>query len=468
MNIPQFDINLIDKAICEKSFYEFVKLVWSYVCSEKFVDGKHIKIICDALQECSNRQNAKLLVNIAPGHSKSIITSILYSAWLWTQDPSLRIICGSHSLGLATDFSVATRQLIESEFYQSKWGDTVQLCSDTNTKTQFINTAHGERSISSPSSKPTGKSAEVIITDDAHDINNISDTALQDAVDWYEKGLMSRIRYPERGISIVIGQRVAQDDLSGHIIKKGTYKHICLPAVYDGGNNPYEFRTEIGEILWETIYNREYLDERKETLGTRSFETIYQQHPTNPGGNIIREDWLRYYHILPDKFEQIIQSWDLNFGEGKDVDYVVGQVWGKSGSNCYLIEQIRGRWGFTDTIREIRNLTARYPNATVKLIENKANGAAAISTLKNEISGIIPVNPSKNKLIRLQAVEGIIEAGNVYLPSNAKFLNDFVYEITNFTGTSSDKNDDQVDAMTQALQRFTSNKQKQVVVSSYA
>jgi predicted phage terminase large subunit-like protein len=442
-------------------------MAWNIVCPEAYVDGKHIRIIADALQDTYQGSNHNLLINIPPGHSKSLLTSILYPAWLWIRNPGLRIICGSHSLGLATDFSITCRQLIESSWYQSNWGYLFQLSGDANTKTYFANDKQGERSIASPSSKPTGKSAEVIIIDDAHDILDTSAPALQNTIDWYEAGLVSRIRNPEQGIIIVIGQRVALDDISGYIIKKEQFNHINLPAVYTGHDASYEFRTVDGELLWPERYNKEFLEDRHKALGTRSYEALYGQNPSIPGGAIIKTSWFSYYKQLPPKFDSVVQSWDLTFTGGEKSDYVVGLVLGRKGGDFFLIDLVRGRWSFTETIRQIRQLSSKYPEASTKLIEQAANGAAAIDTLRHEISGIVPIKSSKSKLVRLKSVEGILEAGNLHLPEIANWLNDFEFELTSFTGTSSDKNDDQVDALVQALIKFQSITRNQVVSYTY-
>ncbi len=86
------------------------------------------------------------------------------------------------------------------------------------------------------------------------------------------------------------------------------------------------------------------------------------------------------------------------------------------------------------------------------MIEDKANGAAVIDLLQKKIPGLVAVDPRGGKIARAQAVEALWEAGNVWIPdpSLAPWVQDFVEELVGFSGDPG-KNDDQVDAMTQAL-----------------
>jgi len=142
--------------------------------------------------------------------------------------------------------------------------------------------------------------------------------------------------------------------------------------------------------------------------------------------------------------------------------YVVGQVWGKSGVDKYLIDQVRDRMNFTESLKAVKNLSAKYPEAKAKFIEKKANGAAIITSLRKQISGIIPVNPSGSKIERLYAVTPQFESGNVYIPdpSIAPWVNDYVEELVSFPNAT---NDDQTDTTSQALNNMENRKKRSTV-----
>jgi predicted phage terminase large subunit-like protein len=116
-------------------------------------------------------------------------------------------------------------------------------------------------------------------------------------------------------------------------------------------------------------------------------------------------------------------------------------------ANCY---PIRARMDCPTTVKAVRSLSARYPQALAKLIEDKANGPAVVQMLQHEISGLLAVNPQGGKAARAAAISPLIEAGNVYLPHPklAPWVNDFIEECAAFPNGA---HDDQVDAMTQIL-----------------
>jgi predicted phage terminase large subunit-like protein len=156
---------------------------------------------------------------------------------------------------------------------------------------------------------------------------------------------------------------------------------------------------------------------------------------------------------LPANMQDHLQSWDMAFKETESSDFVVGQLWGRHHADKFLLDQVRARMDFPTTLGAVRDMSARHPNAYTILIEDKANGAAVVSTLQHEISGIIPVNPEGGKEARVNAVAATIEAGNVYLPHPA--LNPWVKElIEECAAFPNAAHDDQVDALSQALLRY--------------
>jgi predicted phage terminase large subunit-like protein len=142
---------------------------------------------------------------------------------------------------------------------------------------------------------------------------------------------------------------------------------------------------------------------------------------------------------LPRRFDEIIQSWDMTFKDAATSDYVVGQVWGRSEERYYLLDQARDRLDFPGTIRAVKNLSSKWPEAKLKLVEDKANGPAVIAMLKSELSGLVPVEPQGSKEARAYAVSALVEAGNVFLPARASWLDDFITETASFPNGRNDK-----------------------------
>jgi len=169
-------------------------------------------------------------------------------------------------------------------------------------------------------------------------------------------------------------------------------------------------------------------------------------------GNIIQRDWWAKYKSTEEpQINTWVMSVDASFKDDDQSDFVAIQVWGKSGHNIYLIDAIKKHLNFPDTIMEIRRLRATYPECKTTLIEDRANGSAIITMLRREMSGIIAVQPIGSKMARVQAVLGAIESGNVWLPEDKRFTADFIDECSSFPNAA---HDDQVDAMSQALNRL--------------
>jgi predicted phage terminase large subunit-like protein len=272
---------------------------------------------------------------------------------------------------------------------------------------------------------------------------------------------------------VVTMTRWNQDDLIGRLLaaEGNQWDVVSLPALAEDddvlGRTP-------GEALWEERFSAAELEATREQVGSYVWSALYQQSPVPAGGNIIQRSWFRYWQprdkslppvsvmtaagerishspvTLPEKFDEVIQSWDLSFKESATSDYVVGQVWGLVGADRYLLDQTRARMDFPRTLTALKALTAKWPSASRKYVEEKANGSALLASLRHEISGFIPVNPSEDKISRVHAISAAIESGNCFLPHphHAPWVDGFINECASFP---SSKFDDQTDAMSQAL-----------------
>jgi predicted phage terminase large subunit-like protein len=280
----------------------------------------------------------------------------------------------------------------------------------------------------------------------------LSETRRNSVWDWFGSTAYTRLA-PGGGV-LIIQTRWHQDDLSGRLLeqqKRGegdTWDLLTFPAIAE---EQEQFR-EKGEPLHFDRYPLPALLQIKGVIGSKAWNSLYQQKPSATEGEIIKRSWFKLLDVMPDHYDQIIISVDATFKEASESDYVAIQVWGKLGLNYYLIDTIKKRMGFTDTCIAIKLFHSRYPNATI-IIEDKANGSAIIETLRREITGVVSVNPQGGKESRAMAVTGLIEGGNVYISRFVAWLEDFLSECAAFP---SGAHDDQVDAMTQALIKFQS------------
>ena len=467
--LEKYEARLAHKVIkleCEQSLYIFFKLAWKVLePSTPFLDNWHFKYLCNILQKEAERIAAKkpktkdLIINIPPRSGKSYVCSVMFPAWCWVNWPHMRFITSSYANSLSIDLCKKTRDLIESEWYQSYWHNKFKMTSDQNTKSNYENDKRGKRFATSVSGAVTGFGADIILSDDILNPKDIvSPEQVKKANDYYDRTLYSRLDDQEVGLRVGIMQRLHEDDLTGHVLKKyvGQYEHICIPGELEGADvQPKELIKHYDKdgLFFPKRFTRKYLDNLKKA-GRRFYLGQILQRPSEKEGNIFKHSYWKYYEILPDKLDEVIQSWDCAFKDDPSSSYVVGQVWGRKGSNLYLIQNRREHLGFEATKNAILSMSNQYPQARKKIIEDKANGTAIIEVLKSRLFGITPVSPTESKGARANAVSYMAECGNVYLPKNAAWLEDYETEMEAFSPSNSKLHDDQVDASTQAWYYF--------------
>ena len=453
--------------LCELDLSIFVRRAWSQVEPSPLVSGWHMDAICDHLQEVTKHTKgdgaafSKLIINIPPRHSKSLIVSVLWPMWVWTSMPQLRWLFASYAQTLSTRDSLKCRRLIESKWYKDRWGHVVKLASDQSVKQRFENTSGGHRIATSIDGVATGDGGDAIVIDDPHNMKEIhSDAKRGGVISWWRETMTTRLNDQNRGIKVLIMQRGHESDLSGYLLanEKG-WEHLMLPAEFEPRRRCVtalgiaDHREAEGELLCPERFSRDVLEDLKKSMGSYGSAGQLQQRPAPDDGGFLKRAWWRFYDVLPDDLTGFTMSWDMAF-KGDDLsDYTVGQVWARSKANYYLIDQIRFKKEFTGVLVEFESMIKNHPRCRYKYVEAKANGEAVISALRKKFHGIIRV-PNKivasGKNSRVAAVSPIVESGNVYLPNPAlhPWVNDFIDEGTVFPNGV---NDDQMDAFTAAI-----------------
>lgn len=284
----------------------------------------------------------------------------------------------------------------------------------------------------------------------------LSPTTKEGHWNWYQTVFTTRLS--ENSGQIIMATSWAEDDLPARICNhfKGDPRLTVLrfPAINEPGEVGYNPNLPPGPLVPE-LKSLAFLQEVKSLFSDYWWAALYQQNPRPLGGNVFKEDGVRYYlpKDLPAKFDKVVGSLDATFKDTDGTDFVVIQVWGKTGANSYLLAQSRARMSFTKTVAEVVKTKSNHPRIRQFYIEDKANGPAVIDTLKGVMSGLVPIEPDGSKLARAHAVTHVWEAGNVWLPHPDLFpwVKDLVGELTAFPAAA---NDDQVDAMTQALRQL--------------
>jgi predicted phage terminase large subunit-like protein len=406
----------------------------------------HLDLICEYLTLVKQRIIRRLVINVPPQTMKSRLVNVFYPTWSWSQIPTRRFLSSSYSGDLSEGFNVERAKLVSSEWFQSKWPGTIELARDR--QDEIENTVGGRMSATSTGGTATGKGThDGIVDDPLNPKQAASETELRGSNEFFDQTLRTRLSDQVTGAFVIVMQRLAELDLTGHVLAKnpGEWTHIRLPMEAEEDERwtfPISGRVVIrkqGELLWPDRFPRQVVESLQRDMGSWAYAAQYQQRPTPLEGGIIKRSWLRYWRELPSAFDQVIQSWDMAFKDTKHSSFVVGQVWGRKGANKYLLDEIRARMDFPTSVSALRALSAKWLNAYTILVEDKANGPAVIASLKHEISGLIPVKADISKEARLSAASPDFEAGNVYLPDPAlmdenerpkyPWVNDWIQEV---------------------------------------
>ena len=422
--------------------------------------------ICETLdgflQAVIDRRSPRLIVCMPPRSGKSEIVSRRFPAYAFGLHPDLQIIATSYASSLAQRFNRDVQRIIDDEPYREAFPDTrlnqravvnSAFGSYIRTSDLFEIVGHkGSYRSTGVGGGITGQGADILIVDDPlKDRAEAGSATMRNGLwDWFTSTAYTRLS-PGGGV-IVMATRWHTDDLIGRLISAGErgegdrYKLINYPAIAEH-DEPH--RKE-GEALHPERYGLKELLDIKRTIGSFEWAALYQQHPIPEGGAMFKRDQIVPYAAAdcPPRFDQIVGSWDMTFKDSAGSDYVVGQVWGQKGADYYLLDLVRGRWDFVKTLEVFTALANKWPRAHKWLIEDKANGSAVLSTLKHAVSGLLPITPTESKTARANAVTALWEAHNVHIPAEAPWLSGFTDELLNFPSVA---HDDQVDAMTQAL-----------------
>ncbi|MBQ1992283.1 MAG: phage terminase large subunit [Clostridia bacterium] len=421
------------------------------------------------LKDLIEGKRPRLIITMPPRSGKSEIVSRRFPAYFLGKYPDLSIISVSYSATLAEDFCRDVQRIIDSDEYKAVFPNTkLSDKKDKNYKrTSDIFEIVGHKGVycsAGVGGGITGKGCDILIIDDP--IKNRqeanSENTRKKIFDWYSSTAYTRLS-PIGGV-IMMCTRWHLDDLIGKVLNdKGQkpFHVISYPAIAEH-DEPHRKQ---GEALHPERFSLEILNEIKSTLSASDWLSLYQQRPTPEGGAIFETSKLRYYDESsePKRFDQIVGSWDMTFKENKTSDFVVGQLWGRKGSEFYLLDMVRDRMDFVKTLKVFINFANKHKNCNCWLVEDKANGTAIISTLKKHISGIIPITPKESKQERAYAITPYLEAGNIFFPKNQKFTKDLEEEMLQFPAGA---HDDTIDSMTQALNYFRMKKRVQMSESN--
>ena len=472
----------------------------------------------------------KLIINISPRCSKSTIVTVVWPCWEWLVLPWLPVMGISYAQSLASDHNDDRRSLIISDWYQNLC-EGMKLSSSKNRITEFKNADQGLMMGKGLDSGVTGVGGITIDWDDPNNPSKVESDVVRDKTTKdFKDYSVTRLNDAQLASQVIVQQRTHELDVSGVAMTefKGDWHPVVIPMEAEKDEEfvfPLSGRVvcrKIGELMAPDRFPRETIEALKRD--ERIWAGRYQQRPSAMGGGMFKlRNWRLYNPNKLPPLRRTMLSLDCSFKDSTTSDYNALGVYSESmaaktivlpstyydknlgiernhttqGHDYYLRAMWRDRADITGTETALQQFVADWPEAAIKLIEDKANGPAIISRLKQSIPGITPFDPKRqSKDERAAAILPIQQRGDIYIPIAPQYVaaleamgldsislgewwainppdhesdashapvDDWVKEFLNeFMKFPRGANDDQVDTMTQAIIYMNMNKQQEI------
>jgi predicted phage terminase large subunit-like protein len=327
-----------------------------------------------------------------------------------------------------------------------------------------------------------------IVIDDPHDTKQAqSEADRKSAIETFRSSLSTRHNDKKRGVMVIIMQRLAELDLSGHVLELGGWEHLKIEGECEEPQTYVFPRTKQtivrgmdhterhkpdgtlissvadGGLLWPAREGPKEIAERKLNLGSLGFASQYQQRPSPKGGYLFKHSWWRYWRALP-RLHSTIMVLDTAYEEGDTNSFSNCDVWGFADIGFVLADNWHMQVEFSELKRSTIWMAAKW-NPEVILIEARASGKSLIQELKRPVPigsdepalhasiPIVPIEPEVDKYTRAVAVTPIPEAGLIWLPDKTipgyEWVGDYEAELEHFpTGKLNDRVDTLVHGVT--------------------
>ena len=440
-----------------KGFLDFVQLVWPHFIGDKFIAGRHHKIMAQKFEEIASGKLKRLIINMPPRHTKSEFGSFLLPAWFMGRFPHKKIIESSHTGDKALEFGRKTRNLVASPQFNEIFPG-VELRADSKAAGSWSTNKGGSYFAVGVGGAVAGYGADLMIIDDPHseqDGKNLNTDAFDAAWDWYMTGPRQRLQ--PGGSIILIMTRWSKRDLTGRLLDYAAknpnadqWEVIEFPAIMPSG-----------KPVWPEYWSLEELYKTKATIHPRFWAAQYQQEPTSSESAIIKKDWWQLWEKdHPPECEFIIQSWDTAFTVNTRSDYSACTTWGvfykedrtgKMAPNVILLDSFKEKMEFPE-LKEVAFKHYKEFNPDTLVVEAKASGNSLIQELRNmgiPVQEFIPVK-GNDKITRVNAVADLFASGVIWCP-DTRWAHELVDETADFPNG---EHDDLVDSMTCALARY--------------
>ncbi len=444
------------KALLRTDFRAFaIKVFQTLEPGTTFQPNWHHDAIAWQLEQVRLGKTRRLVINAPPRSAKSIYTSVAWCAFLHGRDPTKKIACLSYSNELASKLTRDYRTILQSDWYRDLFPAT-RISQEKNTEAEIVLTARGHRLTWSMTGTITGRGADIIIVDDPIKAEDaFSETVRNGVNERFDGTILSRQDNKATSAIVIVMQRLHPEDLAGHVLSKGGWTHLRIPAIAET-EVVYQTRIDAahiykaGDVLHADREPFALLQQMRREAGEMRFSAQYQQTPIPPEGNLLKWAWFRTFEHPPDLTTGMVtQSWDTAAKVGDTNAYSACLTLLRVHNRHYLLNVLRKRLDYP-ALKQTFLTHARTWNAHSVLVEDAALGTALIQDLRQDALSppIIPIQAERSKLERMAHGATLIEGGAFFIPTEAEWLDAFRSEVLQFPHGSFM---DQVDALSQYL-----------------
>ena len=401
----------------QEDFLCFVRAQWP-----DFISGAHHKRIAKLFEAVAAGEKKRIIINLAPRHTKSEFASYLLPAWFLGKYPKKKVMQVSNTAELAEGFGRKVRNLLETEEYREIFPE-VELRSDSKAAGRWNTNHGGDYYATGVGAALAGRGADLVIIDDPHTEQEALQAAFNPGVydkvyEWFTTGPRQRLQ--PGGAIIIVQTRWSMRDLTGQILETAANKHGAdqwevfeFPAILPSGNS-----------LWPEFWSKEALDAIRAEIPAGKWNAQYQQNPTSDETAIIkRESWRRWTEGDPPPCDYTVMSFDCAFEAKQTADYSAMTHWGvwfneeDNEEHVMLLDAWRGKVEFPDLKAKALELYKEHEPDSI-IIEKKASGAPLIYELRRMGIPVQEFTPSRgnDKIARLNAISDIFASGKVWAP----------------------------------------------------
>lgn len=443
---------LLYRELYRKSFYEFVKGFWNTADPSKFVDAPLLQYYCEVFQYmCKDwvgyeevdikvptqsddivvidvRQNKKnLCLMVPPRHTKSMIFNVFGPVWLWLSYP-IKAVSISHTGALAGQMNSKRYAIINSEKFKTFFPEITLAVNSA----AFLKDSRGGELYSLNRNSFTGYGGDIIINDDLTNAETArkDQAEMNNAWSYYQNTMPSRINDINKCIIMNIQQRLAPNDIAGHIMNdaklSSTYVFVTLPAIFSKDTYlvcPISGEVLLykkGDFLWPERFG-DYSALRYQ-VGEAIFETQYLQNPIASDKTVIKPSMIieKDECDVPSLYEAdvVYASHDFPVKDKDSSDYLGSTLGYKVGANLYIMDCLEKKLAFVKSVEYVRHLDDAFPGI-IQVIEDKANGSPILQQLQDTVAGMQAYQPgTASKMQRLESASLYMESKNVVFVRN--------------------------------------------------